>query len=353
MPEDYYDILNVDRSATQEEIKKSYRKLAHQHHPDKDGGDEEKFKQVNEAYQVLSDEQKKSQYDQVGQSFDGAGANYSDYGNFSNAGFGNFSDIIDQFFTGNRGTTPQTRRGHDVMVDVSITFAESAAGVSKEVNHRLYQACSHCHGNGAEPGTPIESCETCEGRGSVSKTQQTPLGVFAHSSVCPTCKGEGKISKEPCKTCRGDGRELSDRSLSIDVPAGIADGQTLRISNKGEAPTRGGVSGDLFATIHVEPHATLVRDGDNIRSEIHIPFIDAVLGSKISVETLTGSQELEVPAGTQPGTERTFTGHGFPSISGGPIGDLIVKINVDIPKKVSRKQRKLLEEFKNAKKSLF
>lgn len=351
MAEDYYDILNVSRSATQEEIKKSYRKLAHEHHPDKDGGNEEKFKQINEAYQVLGDEQKKNQYDQFGQSFDGSGSN--DYSNFANAGFGNFSDIFDQFFTGSRGNAQQTRRGQDVMVDVTITFAESASGTLKEVNHRLHQTCSNCRGNGAEPGTPIESCSTCEGRGTVSKTQQTPLGVFAHSSVCPACRGEGKTAKQPCSTCRGEGREMSDRALAVDIPAGIADGQTLRISGKGEVPPRGGVSGDLFATIHVQPHASLTRDGEDIRTEINIPFIDAVLGSKHSVESLNGKQKVDIPGGTQPGTEQRFAGEGFPNINGASKGDFIVTINVDIPKKISRKQRKLLEEFKNTKKGFF
>lgn len=365
MSDDYYNILGVERSATTEDIKRAYRKLAHRYHPDKAGGDEEKFKQVNAAYQVLSDDAKRARYDQFGEAHESAGAGpFGGFGGFrvDMDDLGGIGDIFEQFFGHStssswsrgggraRSARQQVRRGADVAIDATVSFVESARGVTKEVSLRLQQTCSHCHGNGAEPGTPIVDCPTCHGRGSVSATRQTMLGTFTQATVCPRCRGEGKEAKKPCRRCRGEGREMTDRALDVSIPAGIADGQTIRLSGKGEAAARGGVPGDLFVNIHVTPHPTLRRDGDDVRSNLAISFADAALGTTENVATLEGSRQLTVPAGTQPDSEIRLAGLGFPHLQGGGRGDHRVTVNVEIPRKLSRQQRVLLEQFKSAKK---
>lgn len=340
---DYYDTLGVSKDASQEEIKRAYRKLAHKYHPDKGGGDEEMFKNINEAYQVLGNEGKRRQYDQFGQTFDGSGTGGAQGFNINFEDLGGFGDIFESMFGGGRGS--RVRRGEDVAVDITISFEESARGVQKEMHHRLYQTCSSCHGNGAEPGTPIDQCSTCGGSGSISTSRQTPFGVFAQRARCTTCGGEGKIARTPCNTCRGEGRELRDRTLSVDVPAGIADGQSIRLEGKGEAPEKGGIPGDLYVRVHVSPHKQLVRDGDDVRYEATISFTQAVLGTTITVPTFSGTKEMNVPAGTQAGSEIRLSGEGFPRLSSAGRGDFIVQVRVAVPKRVSRKQRKLLEEF--------
>jgi molecular chaperone DnaJ len=371
MSEDLYSILGVDSAATVEEIKKAYRKKAHQYHPDKANGNEEEFKKVNEAYQVLSNVQKRQQYDQFGQTPEGFGGFDRSTGSWQGVNvniedLGDLGDIFGQFFSNSaRGATrdrgDRVRRGNDVQIDVTIDFVESATGVTKEVTTRLYQTCSACHGNGAEPGTPIETCSQCRGSGQVSAARQTMLGVFTQASVCPTCHGEGKLAKKPCQQCRGEGRELKDRTLEITVPAGIDDGQNIRISSKGETPAHGGVAGDLYVTVHVTSHAAMRRDGNDIRSSVTISFVEASLGSTKTIETLQGEQKLTIPAGTQPGTELRLTGAGFPELGSLPSfdgasarqGDHIVTVNIEIPKKLSHKQRQLLEQFSSVKKGFF
>lgn len=348
MADDYYQILGVERGATKEEIKRAYRKLAHQHHPDKSGGDEEKFKQVSEAYQVLSDESKRSQYDQFGQTFAGnAGPDFSGF-NVNFEDLGGFTDIFEQFFGGSarpsRGRP--VRRGNDVAMDITIDFIESAQGVRRDVATHLYQPCTHCHGSGAEPGTPIKDCPTCQGSGRVTTQRQTMFGVFAQQATCPDCHGEGKRTERKCRECRGEGRVRTNRTLQVDIPAGIADGQTIRLSGKGETPPRGGVAGDLYLTVHVTPHPQLTRDGNNIRTRATISFIDAALGCTLAVPTLTGKQTVTIAAGTQPGSEVVLGGKGFPAIQSNQRGEQIVTITVEIPRKLNRAQRKLLEEFK-------
>lgn len=356
MADDFYEVLGVSRTATQEEIKKAFRKKAHQHHPDKAGGDEEVFKKVNEAYQVLSDENKRSQYDQFGRTFDGASGNPFG-GGFSgfNVNFedvGDIGDIFSQFFGGSRGgrTRQRVRRGNDVQVDVEISFVESAKGIQREIELRLFHTCSRCKGNAAEPGTPIETCTTCQGSGTVTATRQTILGSFAQQSTCPTCEGEGKIPKTPCKECHGEGRTKQTRTLETTIPAGIADGQVIRITGKGEAPPKGGLPGDLFIAVHVKPDKVLTREGNNVRSEVNVSFPDAALGTTTTIKTLEGEQSFKIPAGTQPGSEIRLDGLGFPSINGGGVGDQVVKVNVEVPKRLSKQQKQLLEEFKNTKK---
>lgn len=356
---DYYDILGVSKDASSEEVKKAYRKMAHKYHPDKEGGDEEKFKEINEAYQVLGNDEKRAQYDQYGQTFDGAGGG-NPFGGFGGQNvhvnfedLGGIGDIFDTFFGGGaaRGSRRQrVRRGNDVPVDVTISFEESAAGHKQDITHRIYQECSQCHGNGAEPGTPIETCQTCQGSGVVTQARQTPLGVFSQQSVCTTCQGEGKQAKTPCTVCKGEGRQLRERTLEVDIPAGIADGQTIRITGKGEAPARGGVPGDLFVTVHVQADKEMRREGNNVVSDVSIPFTGAILGAKVTVKTLGGEKEIEIEPGTQPEATITLSGQGFPSLQGTGRGDHLVHIHVEIPKKISRKQREILQEFKSTKK---
>lgn len=361
MPEDLYSILGVSRSATADEIKRAYRKLAHQHHPDKKGGNEEKFKQVNAAYQVLGDAQKRAQYDQFGEAaFNGGGAGGftgNPFGGFDAAGMQfDFGDIFDQFFGGAGGRGRRRERvGEDVAIDITIPFTDSAVGLKRDIKFRSWVTCEHCHGNKAEPGTPINTCGTCHGRGSIEQTRQTMFGVFAQQQVCPTCAGEGKVPSKPCTVCRGEGRQKKERHLSVDIPAGIQDGQTIRLSGKGEPPAGGGKTGDLYINVHVEPHRYLTRKNLDVHTEQEISFIDAILGSQISVPTLQGEETITIPAGTQPNTQLRLKHKGFPALSGSAKGDEVVTIKVLIPKKVTRHEREVLEGLKGSKKkrSLF
>ncbi len=356
MAEDFYQTLGVTRESSKDEIRKAYRKMAHKHHPDKDGGDEEQFKKVNEAYSVLSDDQKKSQYDQFGQTVDNNGAGegnpFNGQGMNINMEDIDLGDIFGSFFGGRRRAS-QTRQGSDVQIDVTISFKESATGTKKEVSHRIYQPCSHCRGNGAEPGTPITECKTCSGQGVTTKTRQTPLGAFSQRVVCPECEGEGKKAEEVCTTCRGAGREMQDRTLEIDIPAGIADGQTIRITGKGEAPPKGGIPGDLYANIHVQQDENLKRDGNNVRTNITISFSEATLGTEKTIQTLQEERKITIPAGTQPGTELRFDQKGFQSLNGTAAGDHLVTIQVEVPKRISKKQKELLKEFEESNKKGF
>ncbi len=350
MAEDYYTILGVERSATKADIKRAYRKLAHKHHPDKSGGDEEKFKQVNAAYQVLSDDQKRAQYDQHGQNFDGAQGPEPGGFNFNPEDLGGFGDIFEQFFGGagrSRGGR-QVRRGDDVAIDITIDFITSAEGVTQQVTTQLQQPCQHCKGSGAEPHTPIKECSTCRGAGSIARQQQTMFGVFAQQVICPDCHGEGKKAEKPCRDCRGEGRVRQARTLQIEIPAGIADGQTLRLSGKGEAPPRGGVMGDLYVTVHVKAHPQMKRDENDVRVTAVVSMADAALGTKIKIPTLKGAKQVAVAAGIQPGGEVVLEGEGFPSLRTGRRGDQVVTIQVEVPRKLSHQQKKLLEEFRKA-----
>lgn len=338
---DYYDILGVGRQVSAAEIKQAYRRLAHQYHPDKAGGDEEKFKQVNEAYQVLGDERKRAQYDRFGNTtspftgFEGFGADI------------NFGDIFEQFFGGGRAGGHQAGRvGDDVAIDVTISFRESANGVTRSVSPRMYHVCPACHGNGAKPGTPITDCKTCGGRGSVEHTRQTPFGLFRQRSLCSACGGEGKQAAVVCDHCRGQGRVLAAKEIAVEIPAGIADGQTIRLDGAGQAPIRGGRSGDLYVNVHVELDAALRRAGDNVRSIVTLTLPQAALGISLEVETLAGNKRLDIPAGTQPGNEFTLAKLGFPRLRpAAGRGDHIITVQVAIPTRLTRRQRQALKEF--------
>lgn len=347
MATDFYQILGVSRDASQADIKRAYRKLAHQHHPDKAGGNEEKFKHINEAYQVLGDEGKRKQYDQFGSSFaSGFGGQAGPTSGFE--GFGadiNLGDIFEQFFSGGgQRSGPQVRVGEDVGIDVTVSFREAAGGVKRTASPRMYHTCEVCKGNGAKPGTPMKECTTCKGTGSVEQTRQTPFGLFRQNGVCPTCHGEGKQATTACTHCRGQGRVLTNQELTIDVPAGIADGQTLRLSGKGEVPPHGGVAGDLYVNIHVEPDAVLTRQGDDVHSSLDLSFAKAALGTRLEVETLEGRRNLDIPSGTQPDSQFRLSRIGFPSLRGGGRGDHIITIHVQIPKRLTHRQRQALEE---------
>ncbi|OGI26085.1 MAG: molecular chaperone DnaJ [Candidatus Moranbacteria bacterium RBG_13_45_13] len=371
MPKDYYNTLGVSKDASDDEIKKAYRKLAHKHHPDKTEGDEAKFKEVNEAYQVLSDKEKRSQYDQYGQTFEQAqsqggfsGFNgFRDFSSFaegfdfnfgrggrsqsSYSGFEDiFGDIFEQAGFGGRGRrSARRRRGEDIQVDVEITFSEMAQGSEKEVELYKRVKCSKCHGEGVEPGSKKIKCPKCHGEGEVRTSRRTILGTFQQVSVCPECQGEGKIPEKKCAKCGGDGRVREYENIKIKIPAGIKDGQTIRLENLGEAGEKGGEAGDLYVNVHVLSDERFARDGDDIHSEAKISFSQAALGDKISIETIGGEVKLKIPAGTQSGEIFRLKGHGVKHLSRFGYGDHYVKIQVATPKNLTREQRELLQKL--------
>ncbi len=367
MAQDYYSTLGVSKNASADEIKKAFRKLAHQHHPDKSTGDEAKFKEANEAYQVLSDPQKRAQYDQFGQTFSGqggptggrGGASGFDFNGFGGGsqGFhfdfgsgGGFEDIFSEMFTGGsqRGGRRRARGGADVRVDVEISFEEMAAGVEKEIKVRKQNRCATCQGTGGKPGSAEHTCATCKGHGQVQQMYRTILGSFAQASECPECHGRGKIYAEKCPECRGNGRVLSETTLRIPIPAGVEDGVTLSVEGEGEMGEAGAPAGDLLITVHVKPHAVFERDGKDILIKRTISFAQAALGDSVRVETLEGSMKIKIPAGTQSGETFRLAGQGIQSGSRwSGRGDAFVKITVAVPKKLSREQKKLIEALKS------
>ena len=357
MAKDFYNILGVSKGASDDEIKKAYRKLAHKYHPDKSGGDESKFKEINEAYQVLSDKSKRSQYDQFGQTFEGAGpGGGAGFGGFDFSGFQQgfggqgfdfgegFGDIFSDIF-GGRQTRDRRQPGRDIQVDVEISFEEMVRGAKRDINlYRMVQ-CDVCHGNGGEPGAKEETCSTCKGSGKVQQTVRSVFGSFAQVSTCPTCSGSGKTYSKKCHKCSGEGRVKEEQKISVDIPAGISSGQTISVRGQGEAGEKGAQSGDLYVNVYVKPHSKFKRDNDNITSSEHISFSQAALGDKISVETIEGDVTMKVPQGTQSGELFRIKEKGVPSLRGSSRGDHLVKILVDVPKKLSREQKKLIEEL--------
>lgn len=370
MAANYYDILGVSKSATQDEIKKAFRKKAHQLHPDKKTGDEKKFKEVNEAYQVLSDTKKRAQYDQFGQTFSGAGSNggqgsgfggFSSQGgqwDFSNFDFGNagfdfsgfsaqggpasgWEDIFGDIF--GSGGRRQRRRGADIQVDIEVSIFEAAEGVTKTIPLRRKVMCKTCSGTGGKPGSKQETCKTCGGSGQIRKIVRTILGTFEQPSVCDTCQGVGKTYSEKCSTCHGEGRVTEEERIEIAVPAGIDDGQGLSLSGKGEAGEQGTPPGDLIVVVHVKPHSKLKRQGQTIFSEERISVTEAALGTSLQVETLQGKVTMKIPAGTQPGEVFRLRGKGMKSLHGRSAGDHMVTVQVVIPKKLSRKAEEALK----------
>jgi len=341
---DYYEILGVSRTATEVEIKKAYRKLAIQHHPDKNPTDhtaEDKFKEAAEAYAVLSDAQKRAAYDRFGHSGVGAGAG----GGFE-AGFSNIEDIFDMFgfgdmFGGRSSRRSTVQRGSDLRFDLEISLEDASTGRDEKLQIPRLEKCEECDGSGAERGTSPETCISCNGSGQTRYQQ----GFFSVMRTCPNCQGKGRIVRNPCKNCRGQGRIEKERTLEIKIPAGVETGSRLRVAGEGEAGVNGGPSGDLYVVIHVKEHENFERQGANLYSAVPISFAQAALGAEIKVRTLDGEEDLKVPAGTQTGTVFRLKHHGMPNLSGRGKGDLFVAVTLVTPKTLTKEQRKLLEQL--------
>lgn len=362
MPRDYYDILGLKRAASADEIKQAYRKLSKEWHPDKHKGDkkaEDKFKEINEAYEALNDPKKKQMYDQFGTTGPGSGTGSGaggfgagfqgfDFSGFTGGGQRvEFSDLFEGFFGGGgkRGR-PREERGDDREISVTISFAESVSGVQQSLRIRKLGACKTCSGSGAEPGAKVITCEECGGTGQIVRQSQSFFGMIQQAVLCPKCRGSGKVPEKPCRTCSGEGRVAEDATVTIDIPAGIADGQSLRIRGSGDAARQSGTSGDLYVRIHVEPDQRFVREGDDIRSSVSISVPDAILGTDIPVETVNGAVQLKIPAGTQSGQVFRIKQKGMPVLNTSRFGDHYVTVTVEIPAKLSREERRLLEEWK-------
>lgn len=353
MPEkrDYYEVLGVSRNADEAELKKAYRKLAKQYHPDMNPDNKEaeaKFKEINEAYAVLSDPQKRQQYDRFGHS----GLNGNGFEGFS--GFGGFDfgfeDIFDTFFGGSpfgRSTRKRSgpQRGADLKYSLEISFNEAAFGTTKEINISRMQLCQVCNGSGAKPGTSPETCRHCNGAGQIRQVQNTPFGQMVNMRVCEVCRGEGTVISNPCDECHGNGRVRKTSRISINVPAGIDNGQTISLRGEGEPGMKGGPPGDLYVSIRVKPHPIFKRDGYNVICEIPITFTQAALGAELEIPTIEGTMKYNIPEGTQTGTVFRLKNKGIKHLRSNAKGDQLLKVSVEVPTKLSAKQKELLKEF--------
>ena len=352
MRRDPYEVLGVPRDASDADVKKSFRRLARELHPDvnrHDPGAEEKFKEAAEAYEILSDAERRATYDRYG--FEGLDSR----GYASQAhGFGSFADIFDAFFGGDpfggafgRGGGGRVQGG-DIAVEVEVSLAEAAAGKGVEIAYELVDTCEHCHGNGAEPGTPIETCPTCGGAGRVRAVTRTAFGQLVREQACESCGGDGRIPTEPCKECGGRGRRAVRKTLEVDIPAGIADEQRIRLTGRGHAGERGGPPGDLYVLVRVAEDERFLRDGSDLVTVVDVPAPAAALGTTVTVATLDGDEEIEVAAGTQPGTVVTLRERGMPTLGRGRRGDQQVVLNVVIPRNLTDRQRELLSELRES-----
>ena len=353
---DYYEVLGVSKSATADEIKKAYRKAAKENHPDLHPGDkecEERFKEVNEAYEVLSDEEKRKKYDQFGHAaFDpnagyGAGSGFG--GGFG--GFGDFSNLGDIFgdifgFGGGQSSNPNApRKGDNIRTGITITFEEAAFGCEKEITVPRVETCPDCKGNGCQPGTTPEICPDCKGTGTVRTTQRTPFGIAQSTSPCSKCRGTGKIIHQPCKTCRGMGAIRRQHKMKINIPAGIDDGQAISQHGKGNSGVNGGPAGDLLVSVTVQPHPLFERDGNSVLLTQPISFVQATLGAEIEVPTLDGNVKMTIPEGTQPGANFRLRGKGIPYLRGSGRGDQFVTVTIAVPKNLTSAQKDLLRQY--------
>ena len=347
MNKDYYQILGIPKGSSKDEVKKAFRKLASKYHPDKQTGDEEKYKEVTEAYAVLGDDKKKAEYDTYGHAFNNGGGNpggfnWGDFqGGFNAGGFEfDLNDIFENFgFGGGR----RTERGRDISIDINLTFSESVFGVTRKVLITKNNTCTHCEGSGAKTGTEKVACQTCGGNGKVRETRQSVMGSFSTVRECTDCRGTGKIPKEKCEHCNGAGVARMQEEISIKIPAGIQNGEVIRMTGRGEAIS-GGQPGDLYIKVHAEPHKSIRREGVNLYSNLPIKLTDAILGNTYRVETLDGTVDIKIPAGIAHGELIRIKEKGVPSERGR--GDFMVKISIEVPKKLSRKAQKLVEELK-------
>ena len=360
---DYYEVLGVGKDASADEIKKAFRRLAIQYHPDKEGGNESKFKEVNEAYEVLKDSSKRQRYDQfghagVGGSGGGAGGPGAGYGGFGGFGQGQevhfdfgdlgLGDIFGSFFGGGMGGQQRGQRqsrGNDVETNIEITFEQAVFGTEQDVKLNLEDTCEHCKGTTVEPGHELKTCDTCKGSGQVVTAMRTVFGNIQQATVCPTCKGKGKVPEKECTVCHGKGTQKQTQTITLKIPAGVDDGATIRLREHGEAIANG-PKGDLYVNIRVKPHKRFTREGDLILSEETINMVDAALGTEIDVDTVDGPVRMKVPAGTQSGTDFKLSDHGVTHLKGGSRGAHIVTVHVATPTKLSKEQQTLLEQFK-------
>jgi molecular chaperone DnaJ len=352
MPGDYYDTLGVARDANKEDIKRAYRRLARKYHPDvnREPGAEEKFKDINRAYEVLSEDEMRARYDRFGEAgVSGAGA--AGYGDVD---MGGIADIFETIFGGfgGMGASPTGRRrsgpvrGDDLRLDLRLGFREAIFGGEKEIRIPHLEVCSVCQGTGAKAGTGVKTCSTCNGAGQVKRATRTPFGSFAQVSTCPTCNGTGEVIEEKCESCNGAGRKQETKKLKITIPPGVDDGTRLRVSKEGDAGVRGGPPGDLYVYLLVETDKYFVREGINIRSELEISYLQAILGCRLQVETVDGQSELTIPPGTQPNTVLTLEDKGVPKLGNATLrGDHLITIRVNIPNRINAEERELLERL--------
>jgi molecular chaperone DnaJ len=361
MKRDYYEILGVTRNSTSDEIKKSYRKVAMQYHPDRNTGDkaaEEKFKEAAEAYEVLSDSDKRAQYDRYGHAAvnngrggsNGGGMNMDDI--FSQFGDVFGDDLFGSFFGGRRGGGGSTRshgvRGSNLRIKIKLSYEEIAKGVTKNIKVKKHVACGTCHGSGAKDKASIQTCGTCGGSGQVRRVSNTFLGQMQTVTTCPTCNGEGTIITAKCVVCKGEGRVFGEEVVNIDIPAGVQEGMQLSASGKGNAGERGGTPGDLIILIEEETHPDLQRDGLNVAFDLHIPFTDAVFGTQLEVPTIDGKAKIRIPPGTHSGKIFRLKGKGFPSVNSYEKGDQLIHVNVWTPQQVSAEEKAMLERLKES-----
>lgn len=356
---DYYEVMGVPKNASDDEIKKAYRKLAKKYHPDLNPGDKEaeaKFKEVNEAYEVLSDKDKRARYDQFG--FAGVDPNYgAGQGGFG-GGFGGFDmgdlgDIFGSFFGGGFGGSSRSRRnapqrGETLQQRIILSFEEAAFGCEKEISINRIESCEDCGGTGAEQGSSVETCSNCRGSGMVTQTQRTPLGMFQTQAACPNCRGTGKIIRKPCKKCSGTGKVRKSRTLKVKIPAGIDDGQSIQLRGQGNAGTNGGPNGDVIVTIAIRPHPIFNRDGNNVICDIPISFPQAALGDTLQVPTIDGKVEYTIPEGTQNGTVFRLKGKGIQNVNGRGRGDQYVRVTIEVPTRLTEHQKRLLRDFESS-----
>lgn len=360
MAKNYYDILKVSKNASKDEIKRAYRKLAHEHHPDKGGGEAQKFKEVNEAYEVLIDDTKRGQYDRFGQTFStqGGQGGFNGFGDFSDfakgfsAGDGSafggdfasdFSDIFSDIFGGARAS--RKTRGVDLEMGLTIEFLESVFGAEKTVSLEKQDTCPHCQGEGAEKGSKIITCPKCHGQGQIITHRRTILGNMQAAHICDRCNGTGKIPEKPCRECSGSGVKRQHKTLMVKIPAGIAHGQRIRVSGEGELGYRGSRPGDLYIQINVKKHSEFVREGFDIHTEIPVSFYQAALGTKLEVNTVDGKVDLKIPAGTQSGKVLRLRARGIPHLEDAGRGDHLIMVRVITPHKLTKKEKALFQEL--------